>query len=528
MESRERHSSFEGRSIAVVNDFSVDEQFYLYEQTRQLKEAIASGGDLSRFRIDDLGLGLYLIFLEDSTRTKESFRNAASFHRVKVNDFNVGSSSFNKMESITDTIKMLFGYSDRSIFVIRSGLEGTCRWLQEALGEYAARIGRTAPSFINAGDGKHEHPTQELLDEFSFLEQLRWDRSAIHIALVGDLAHGRTVHSKTDGLRVFGEVRVDLIAPEELGLPTHYEHRMVKNGFSIRRYPSIEAYLSQRDVAKTWYFTRLQLERMGEEVLEKAPLLRKAVTFGRELLPLLPEGTRFYHPLPRHREFPEIPAFLDSLPLNGWDLQSINGYYTRIIEIGLLAGKLGSDFTGSRGATPVYTDDFVEEVEVTKAKVHDYKVGIKPVENGIVIDHIGRGNDLAVIWNHIDKIRQILKLNYRSSHGVYHSSSSEIYKGIISLPDILAFDEKNLKILAAIAPGCTLNMIKGSKVIKKYRLHTPPRIYNLEAISCKNENCISFPSHFEQVRQEFDRGENGRFTCRYCERPHKYDEIWDL
>ncbi len=524
----EQANGFEGRSLTVVNDLSVDEQIYLYEKTRELKEAMAKGEDPRRFTIGDPDLGVYLIFLEDSTRTKESFRNAATFHRVKVNDFNVGSSSFNKMESISDTIKMLFGYSGRSIFVIRSRLEGTCRWLEDALGGYAARIGKPAPSFINAGDGKHEHPTQEFLDEFSFLEQQRWNRESIHIALVGDLAHGRTVHSKVDGLRVFAEVHVDLVAPKELALPAHYEHRMVQNGFRVRSFPSIEAYLSQKEVAPIWYFTRLQLERMGEEVLEKAPLLRRAVTFGREFLSLLPEGTRFYHPLPRHREFPEIPSFLDGLPLNAWDLQSINGYYTRIVEIGLLAGKLGADFRGERRVPPAYPDDFVEEVAVTETKPHDYKVGIKPVENGIVIDHIGRGDDIAAIWDHIDKIRQIMKLNYRSSHGVYHSSSNEIYKGIISLPDILSFDETHLKMLAAIAPGCTLNMVKNSRVAKKYRLHMPTRIYNIEAISCKNENCISYPGHFEQVRQEFYRSENGKFVCRFCERPHNFGEIWDL
>jgi len=85
-----------------------------------------------------------------------------------------------------------------------------------------------------------------------------------------------------------------------------------------------------------------------------------------------------------------------------------------------------------------------------------------------------------------------------------------------------------LKMLAAIAPGCTLNMVKNSRVTKKYRLHMPPRIYNIEAISCKNENCISFPNHFEQVRQEFYRSETGKFVCRFCERPHNFGEIWDL
>ena len=246
---------FEGRTIAVVNDLTVDEQVYLYEKTRTLKTAVRDGNvaAMETFRADDPELGIYLVFLEDSTRTKESFRNAAKFHRAKVNDFVVQSSSIvNKKESLTDTLKMLFGYSDRSLFVVRSKMEGVCRWMEDALGSYADSIGYRRPAFINGGDGKHEHPTQEFLDEFSFLEQRKWCRDSIHLALVGDLRHGRTVHSKVDGLRVFGDVRVDLVAPKELALPEHYAERMGANGFNVRSYESIEAYLASGGTADMW------------------------------------------------------------------------------------------------------------------------------------------------------------------------------------------------------------------------------------------------------------------------------------
>ncbi|MFW6288506.1 MAG: bifunctional aspartate carbamoyltransferase catalytic subunit/aspartate carbamoyltransferase regulatory subunit, partial [Spirochaetota bacterium] len=75
-------SPFLGRTIQVVRDLSVDEQAYLYDQTRLLKDALRGGDEaaVERFRVNRRDLGLYLIFLEDSTRTKESFRNAAKFH----------------------------------------------------------------------------------------------------------------------------------------------------------------------------------------------------------------------------------------------------------------------------------------------------------------------------------------------------------------------------------------------------------------------------------------------------------------
>ena len=98
---------FKGRSLSVINDLTVDEQLFLYEKTRELKEAFRAGESLDRFRLNNREASFYLLFLEDSTRTKESFRNAAAFHGGRVNLFDSAASSFNKMESITDTVKML-------------------------------------------------------------------------------------------------------------------------------------------------------------------------------------------------------------------------------------------------------------------------------------------------------------------------------------------------------------------------------------------------------------------------------------
>lgn len=524
-----RDGPFKGRTISVVNDLSLDEQRYLYRKTRELKEAVQRGEDTSAFRINDPDYQIYLIFMEDSTRTRESFRNAGKFLGARVNVFDTASSSFNKNESITDAIKMLFGYSNESCFILRTKLEGVCTWLNEALDSYARLTGKPRPAFINGGDGKHEHPTQEFLDEFSFLEQLGWDDSHIHVAMVGDLYHGRTVHSKADGLRIFRNVEVDLIAPELLSMPAYYVDKMKANGFRVRIFESIDEYLAQPHVARLWYFTRLQLERMGEAVLERTPFLRQAVTFRKDMLGKLPEGTRFYHPLPRDRNFPTIPFFLDNLPLNGWDGQSINGYWTRIIEIAMVSGQIGHDFEGEHAARPQFVDDFVTEAPAQEKRKPEYKVGIKPVEEGIVIDHIATGKPIGEIWDTIDAVRKILRLDVRSSHGVYHSNRGpEIYKGIISLPDIISFGEKDLKKLAAIAPGCTLNLIRHAHVARKFRLSMPPRIYGFDEISCKNENCISYPANHEGVPTEFWRKGEQTFVCKYCEREHRFREIWDV
>ncbi len=536
----ERNGPFKGRSISVVADLSLDEQRYLYSKARVLKEGLLSGKDMDAFRIDDRDYSSYLVFLENSTRTRESFRNAAEFHRTRVNMFDAASSSFAKNESVTDTFKMLIGYAKESCFIVRSKQEGMCAWLEHSLGLWAERQGYARPSFINAGDGKHEHPTQEFLDEFSFLERLAWKDEAIHLALVGDLYHGRTVHSKAEGLRIFKKVRVDLIAPPELAMPPFYLDAMKKNGYELRLFDSLDEYLASGAVAPLWYFTRLQLERMGESVLEKAPRLRKAVSFRKDMLDKLPPGARFYHPLPRDRLAPTIPAWLDDTPLNGWDGQSANGYYTRAVEMAMLAGRIGQDFTGRGRAAPESEEAFIIEATIEASRKPEYKVGIKPVDKGIVIDHIASGESLEAIWGRIDKIRRVLGLNLRSSHGVYHSNKGpEVYKGIISIPDLLSFGEKELKKLGAVSPGCTINLIDGHRVIKKYRLGMPPRIYAFDEISCKNENCLSHPKHEEHIEAYFLRkaatgaakdspsAESG-YVCRWCEREHSFSEIWTL
>ena len=518
---------FSGRTIAVVNDLSIDEQLYLYKKTGEVKKAILNGDDLSDFKISNPDVGAYLMFVEPSTRTKESFLNAVKFHNIKTNIFDASQSSFTKSESYADTLKMLSGYSSHSLFIIRTRLEGVTRWLESALQPYAKNLGIPVPGIINGGDGKHEHPTQEFLDEYSFLEKNNFNTDEIHIALVGDLFHGRTVHSKADGLKIFKHVKVDLIAPESITLPEYYQDKMIENGFDVRSFPDIQTYLDQSDTAKIWYFTRLQLERMGEDILDQAAVLRDSVIFKQEYMDQLKAGTKFYHPLPRHKQYPTIPFFLDRTELNGWDEQAVNGYYTRIIELAMLGGKIGDDFKGQHQVKKNYHDDFIEEIKAFETKKPEYKIGTRPVKNGTVIDHIGKGNCIETIWDQIYKVRKILGLNMVSSHGVYKSHKDGKYKGVLSIPDLMTFNETWMKKLSAIAPECTLNIIENHMVKEKYRIHMPPRVYDFDETSCNNPDCISNPAHFENAITEFYRSGN-HFICKYCDKTHSYDEIWNI
>ncbi|WP_175420039.1 bifunctional aspartate carbamoyltransferase catalytic subunit/aspartate carbamoyltransferase regulatory subunit [Marinitoga sp. 1154] len=528
-------NDFLGRSLAVINDFTVDEQLFLYNQTYRLKQKWLNKEDLSEFMINK-NVGIYIVFIEPSTRTKESFINAAKFHKkARVTIFDSNHSSFNKKESYVDTFNMLTGYSDYSIFIVRTKLEGTCRLLERSVSQFALRNNLPIPSFINAGDGKHEHPTQELLDEFTFLEKKNFDNSFIHIALVGDLLHGRTVHSKINGLKIFKSVKVDLIAPEEISMPFHYIEKMKNNGFEVRIFESIEKYLKQKDIADIWYFTRLQLERMGEDILEKEFILRNSVTFRKDFLSLLPHQVKFYHPLPRHKIHPTIPTFLDKLPLNGWEKQAINGYWTRIILLSMFGGALKADFNTSVKTEmldePKIDDEkFIVNAEVkngNKGVQKEGKRGIKPIKNGTVIDHIAKGKKTEEIYLTIMKIRKIMKFfDIDSADGIFKSEDGN-FKGYISLPDRY-LTKKEIKKLSAISPNITVNIIKNSRVIKKYRIKLPPKVYGFEELRCKNENCITNPIYGENVKGSFIKDEKGQLICEYCETPHDYNEIWDI
>lgn len=516
------------RSFCKIDDFSKDERRYLFEKTRALKTALADKNRkaVNEFRINDDDTGIYEVFLEDSTRTKESFRNAAAFHHAKMSELLTGGASFSKGESFADTFNMLIGYHN-SVFIVRSKAEGLCTHLKQSSDAYCQRNGLAyRASFINAGDGMHEHPTQELLDEFTFLEDNNFSYESLHIALVGDLYHGRTVHSKANGLTIFKHVQIDLVAPPELAMPPHYIDVMKKNGFVIRVFSSIEEYLAQDTVAEKWYFTRPQLERMGDRILKIQRKLRQAITFRAEDIPRLSTQTRFYHPLPRHKEYPTIPVALDASFVNGWERQAINGMYVRIILLGLVSGKIGDDFSGTPACNKIADSEYIFESTPHNNTKH-YSEGVNPIENGIVIDHIGKGKTPKEIREQISGILNLLKIdNLKGGEWISTSADGNTFKGIIFRPHAKGFERQDLKRLAAVSPGCTLNIIEESKVVHKYRTMMPPRIYNFPDLCCKNEACISHPQQFEHAEMRFTKNHEDLFICDYCDTPHSYDEIW--
>src|SRR3712207_752726 len=195
-----------GQDIIAVGQFTDDQLEYIFdvaEEMRAMCERIG-GTDLLRGRV------LACLFYEPSTRTSASFIAAMERLGGSVIPITQGVqfSSVSKGESLHDTIRTLEQYSD--VIVLRHPETGSAN-----IAAAAADI-----PVINAGDGTGEHPTQALLDLFTIKEELG-ALDGLHVAMVGDLRYGRTVHSLTQLLLNY-DIRFSFVSPEILRLPLDY------------------------------------------------------------------------------------------------------------------------------------------------------------------------------------------------------------------------------------------------------------------------------------------------------------------
>lgn len=238
------------------------------------------------------------LFYEPSTRTSSSFYSAMAKlggSVIPINDVNY--SSVSKGETLEDTIRTVACYSD--VIVLRHPIVGS-----------VARAAAVSPvPVINAGDGVGEHPTQALLDLYTIRKHKGLNRH-IRIALVGDLKHGRTVHSLLKLLRLYN-VEMHLVSPKELTMPSEY----VKDGDLIHE--TLDECIADVDVV---YMTRVQKERITtQEVVGNYALTLDHMAKAKKDMIVM-------HPLPR---VDELPTTIDSDPRAVYFDQIKNGLYVR-------------------------------------------------------------------------------------------------------------------------------------------------------------------------------------------------------
>jgi aspartate carbamoyltransferase catalytic subunit len=232
------------------------------------------------------GAVLGSLFFEASTRTRVSF--GAAFCRLGGTVCDTTGFTFSSMakgESIYDTSRVMSGYVDA--LVVRHPEQGS-------VAEFARA---TNIPVINAGDGPGEHPTQAILDiytiqrEFSRLGKLV---DGTHVAMVGDLKYGRTVHSLIRLLALYRGLKFTLIAPRSLEMPAYLLDLVARHGHVVEQTPSLPEGLRGADVV---YATRIQKERFnGEEIEGYTPEFQ--VSKGLVDAVCKPD-TILMHPLPR-------------------------------------------------------------------------------------------------------------------------------------------------------------------------------------------------------------------------------------
>ncbi|EKO3975821.1 aspartate carbamoyltransferase [Vibrio fluvialis] len=249
-------------------------------------------------------------FFEPSTRTRLSFETAVQRLGGTVIGFDNGgnTSLAKKGESLADSVQVISSYVDA--FVMRHPQEGAAR--------LASEFSNGVP-VVNGGDGANQHPTQTLLDLFSIYET-QGTLDNLNVAFVGDLKYGRTVHSLTQALAKFTNIRFFFIAPEVLAMPDYLCQELEEAGIAFSTHASIEEVVPELDIL---YMTRVQKERFDESEYAH---MKSAYILSADTLKTARPNLKVLHPLPR---VDEITTDVDKTPHAYYFQQAENGVYAR-------------------------------------------------------------------------------------------------------------------------------------------------------------------------------------------------------
>ena len=286
--------------------------------TTEIEELVAVAEDIianpEKYRDSCRYKKLATLFFEPSTRTRLSFE--AAMYELGGNVLSMSSASSSsaaKGESVADTAKTVSCYAD--IIAMRHPKEGA---------PLVASMNSTIP-VINAGDGGHNHPTQTLADLLTiWREKGRFDN--LTVGFCGDLKFGRTVHSLISALSRYTGIKIVLISPEELKLPSYVKEEYLKpNGIEYKQTTDLLEVMPELDVL---YMTRVQKERFFNE--EDYLRLKDSYILTPDKLKTAKENLSILHPLPRVNE---IAVAIDDDPRACYFKQVLNGKYMRMALI---------------------------------------------------------------------------------------------------------------------------------------------------------------------------------------------------
>lgn len=258
----------------VERIFAVADRMQPYAQRRRITKVLD-------------GAILGSMFFEPSTRTRVSFGSAFNLLGGEVRETTgFESTAIAKGESLYDTARVLSGYSD--VIAMRHPAEGS-------VAEFAAA---SRVPVLNGGDGSNEHPSQALLDLYTIKSEMSGSGRGIdtlRIAMVGDLRHGRTVHSLCKLLCLFDQLQIALVSPAELRMPAEIVETMRAAGLEVLESEALESSIAHVDIV---YSTRIQEERFTTQ--EEADLYRGRFRLNQSIYTHHCEpNTVIMHPLPR-------------------------------------------------------------------------------------------------------------------------------------------------------------------------------------------------------------------------------------
>ena len=259
------------------------------------------------------------LFYEPSTRTRLSFEAAmlrlggATMGTDNAREF----SSAAKGETLEDTIRIVSGYAD--VIVLRHNEEGAAR--------RAAAV--SSVPIINAGDGPGQHPTQALLDLYTIRDELgRID--GVRVAMVGDLANGRTVRSLTYLLGKFKDIKVWFVAPPQVAMRDDLKAHLDELQVPGVETQDLDAVLPEVDVV---YMTRIQKERFTD--LDAYNAVKGVYRIDKQSLAKMRKYAILMHPLPR---VDEIAPEVDDDDRAAYFRQARNGLHIRMALLDRLLG----------------------------------------------------------------------------------------------------------------------------------------------------------------------------------------------
>ncbi len=252
---------------------------------RQILDAAASFVGVTQREVKKVpllrGKSVFNIFFENSTRTRTTFEIAAKRLSADVINLAIAQSSASKGESVLDTVANLAAMQ-ADMFVVRHAASGAPHLIAKHVGPDI--------HVINAGDGRHQHPTQGLLDMFT-IRHYKKDFTRLRVAIIGDILHSRVARSQIHALTTLGCPEIRVISPRTL-IPADIE------SLGVHVYHDLREGLKDVDVVST---LRLQNERMKGALLASGQEFYKHYGITADKLALAKPDAIVLHPGPMNR-----------------------------------------------------------------------------------------------------------------------------------------------------------------------------------------------------------------------------------